>query len=236
MKTAKNSNGFIHISVSGSNIDRYYHRTSILNALNKVLPSLRGKLLDTACGGMPYRQHILANSEVDEYIGLDIKGAIHYDDEVKPDVLWDGIRMPFDDDSFDCAIATEVLEHVPDPKLFLSEIYRVLKPSGLLFFTTPFLWPLHEIPNDQQRLTPFAMKRYLSETGFYHEKVEPLGGWHASMAQMLGLWLKRGPMTPLNRKVLTLVFFPFYKYLLKKDRKNIHSDRMITGISGYAIK
>jgi len=230
------SDEFVDISLTSGNIDRYYHRSSIFNSLNDILPSLKGKLLDTACGSMPYRQYILGHSQVDTYVGLDIEGAIHYHDQVKPDILWDGVRMPIEDNSFDCAIATEVLEHVPDPKLFLSETHRVLKPRGLLFFTTPFLWPLHEVPNDQQRLTPFAMERYLSETSFRQQKIEPLGGWHASMAQMLGLWLKRGPMTALNRKILTLIFFPFYKSLLKRDQKNIHSDRMITGISGYAIK
>jgi SAM-dependent methyltransferase len=77
---------------------------------------------------MPYRDHILKNSEVTEYVGLDIETAIAYDVSVQPDFTWDGNVMPFEDNSFDCAYGTEFLEHCPDPEKVLKEVYRVLKP------------------------------------------------------------------------------------------------------------
>lgn len=39
--------------------------------------------------------------------------------------------------SFDAIICTEVLEHVPEPAVFLSHIASRLKPQGTLFLTTP---------------------------------------------------------------------------------------------------
>ena len=46
--------------------------------------------------------------------------------------------LPFDDDSFDLILFSEVLEHLSkSPKLLFSEIRRVLKPNGLLLLTTP---------------------------------------------------------------------------------------------------
>jgi ubiquinone/menaquinone biosynthesis C-methylase UbiE len=43
-------------------------------------------------------------------------------------------RLPFDDDSFDTAVATLVLCTVPDPVAAVSELARVLKPGGRLLF------------------------------------------------------------------------------------------------------
>ncbi|HNV41195.1 MAG TPA: class I SAM-dependent methyltransferase [Ornithinibacter sp.] len=46
-------------------------------------------------------------------------------------------HLPFADDTVDVVIAGEVLEHVPHPDLMLSEIRRVLTPSGALLLSTP---------------------------------------------------------------------------------------------------
>jgi SAM-dependent methyltransferase len=41
------------------------------------------------------------------------------------------------DRSFDCVVATEVLEHVERDDLFVTEVWRVLKPNGMFLMTTP---------------------------------------------------------------------------------------------------
>jgi SAM-dependent methyltransferase len=43
----------------------------------------------------------------------------------------------FANDSFDGAVAVEVIEHVEEDTLFLRECYRVLRPGGFLLLTTP---------------------------------------------------------------------------------------------------
>ena len=43
-------------------------------------------------------------------------------------------RLPFDDDSFDTAVATLVLCTIPDPAAALAELARVLRPGGRLLF------------------------------------------------------------------------------------------------------
>lgn len=47
--------------------------------------------------------------------------------------------IPFESNSFDYVIFTEVLEHVAikHPKEILEEIVRILKPDGILYLTTP---------------------------------------------------------------------------------------------------
>lgn len=49
------------------------------------------------------------------------------------------IRLPFDDESFDTVVCWEVLEHIPrhtESQAF-GEIYRVLRPGGALYLSTP---------------------------------------------------------------------------------------------------
>lgn len=46
-------------------------------------------------------------------------------------------HLTYDDASFDLVLTSDTLEHVPDPRLALKEIYRVLKPGGKHIFTIP---------------------------------------------------------------------------------------------------
>ena len=230
---------FMNLQLELSNLDNYYIRTSIFDRLKKTLPLFNGQLLDIGCGKMPYRDYILNNSNVEKYTGLDIESAITYDQSVKPDFTWDGNVMPFDDHSFDCAFGTEVLEHCPDPEKILKEVHRVLKPGGVFFFTVPFLWPLHEVPHDEYRYTPFSLERKLNNTGFNTIKIQATGGWHASMAQMLGLWVRRSDMPNSKRKILSVILKPVIKKLITMDtnkKVTFKESQMITGLTGIAYK
>jgi SAM-dependent methyltransferase len=233
------SDNFINVPFVKDNLDIYYIRTSIFKVLTSSLPKLTGKLLDIGCGKMPYKNYILENSNVHKYIGLDIENALAYDSEIKPDFTWNGINMPFENNSFECAFGTEVLEHCPDPEIVLKEVLRVLKQDGVFFFTVPFLWNLHEVPHDEYRYTPFSLERHLNNVGFKDIEIKATGGWHASMAQMLGLWVRRSPMSARKRNALSLVLKPIIKFLIKMDKPEqvvFKEGQMITGLYGIAKK
>lgn len=53
-------------------------------------------------------------------------------------VVGDGFNLPFEEHTFDCVIASEVVEHVPDPKAFVQSLFRVVKPGGSLILSTPY--------------------------------------------------------------------------------------------------
>lgn len=229
---------FIEIPFADETLDIYYIRTSIFNAVKDFCGKGGGSLLDIGCGKMPYKEYILENSSVDKYIGLDIETALIYDRKVKADYTWDGITMPFEDNQFECAFGTEVLEHCPKPEIILKETFRVLKPGGIFFFTVPFLWPLHEVPHDEYRYTPWSLERHLKNAGFVSVEIKALGGWHAALAQMMGLWVRRSGISPAKSKKLSYLFKPLIRYLIKKDEPplSFKKSSMITGLCGFAKK
>jgi SAM-dependent methyltransferase len=230
---------FLSPSFTPNNLDRYLARSSILRAFKEVLPRFSGTLLDVGCGLMPYKTLVLQSpSQAQKYIGLDLVD----NGRQKPDLIWDGQTIPLDECSIDCAMLTEVLEHCPEPEKVIKEILRVLKPGGLLFLTVPFFWTLHEVPHDEYRYTPFALERHLKNSGFAQIKLEPLGGWDASLAQMLGLWVRRrlgfSVQARLLKFIFSIVLFPIIWFLIKIDSlpKEFSESTMITGLSGTAIK
>jgi len=198
-----------------------------------ALSEFHGTVLDIACGQMPYRSLVTESpSRAERYVGMDLKGGRYG----RPDVEWDGAHIPLDDSSVDSAMATEVLEHCPDPGAVLRETRRILKPGGFFFFTVPFIWPLHCVPFDHYRYTPFAMERLLREAGFSSVCIHAMGGWDASLAQMFGLWIERRPMPRLKKTILARLAVPVMRRMFLHDisPKQFEDSSMISGLAGSA--
>ncbi|MFH2092346.1 MAG: class I SAM-dependent methyltransferase [Pseudomonadota bacterium] len=49
--------------------------------------------------------------------------------------------LPFDDNRFDCVICSEVLEHIPNDTLAITELVRILKPGKTLAISVPRFLP-----------------------------------------------------------------------------------------------
>ena len=229
---------FTNLKLKTTNLDNFLIRQAIFRALQAYLMDFHGNLLDVGCGRMPYKKFLLKNSNIKTYSGLDIDSA-SYGNNIIPDFSWDGIKMPFEEKSYQTVVATEVLEHCPDPELILKEIFRVLDDKGIFFFTVPFLWNLHEVPHDEYRYTPFSLERHLKNSGFTDINIKATGGWHASMAQMFGLWVRRSPMKENKRKWLSKIITPVMKQLIKLDKPELvkfEEGQMITGLYGLAKK
>lgn len=56
-------------------------------------------------------------------------------------VAADGRQLPFADASFDCVLASEVLEHVVDDRRAMAELARVLRPGGVVAISVPRFGP-----------------------------------------------------------------------------------------------
>jgi len=102
-----------------------------------------GKVLDVAGGT---GKHL-------KFFGLEQQGnglfLVDFSDEAVAAARLKGIqaercdlereRIPYDDESFDLALAQEIVEHLPDCEHLLRESYRVLKKGGYFYLTTPNL-------------------------------------------------------------------------------------------------
>jgi SAM-dependent methyltransferase len=49
----------------------------------------------------------------------------------------DAMSLPFASETIDVVICSQVYEHVPDDIRLFSEVYRILKPGGIVFFSGP---------------------------------------------------------------------------------------------------
>jgi SAM-dependent methyltransferase len=139
----------------------------ILEQIAKAAPRARGRLLDVGCGDKPYEPTF--RPYVTEYIGIEHESVFPETNassgERRPDLYYDGNRLPFDDASFDTVVSIQVLEHTPRPQPLLQEMARVLRPDGLLILSAPFSGRLHEEPYDFFRYTPHGLRAICGEAG-----------------------------------------------------------------------
>jgi SAM-dependent methyltransferase len=132
-----------------------------------------GRLLDLGAGSKPYEP--LYRQFFSDCMSVDTPHSPH--DTATVDVMAWGHDLPFENESFNCVICTEMLEHCPEPALVVREIARVLRPGGRAFITTPFLIPLHEMPYDFFRYTPSALRHLVEAADLRVTAIKPRGSY-----------------------------------------------------------
>lgn len=135
----------------------YFARKGLYLHIAALAPHIKGRVLDVGCGSKPYKSLFPAT----EYTGVEIAGG-----NKNADCYYDGKQFPFQDGEFDSVLTSEVLEHVFNPGVFMSEINRVLKEGGVLLLTVPFVWDEHEQPYDFARYSSFGLQHLLEQSGF----------------------------------------------------------------------
>lgn len=128
----------------------YLHRD-----LKRLLRQYGGNILDVGCGEKPYRGWF---GQVSSYIGIDVYQGEQVDVVIEPCSRW-----PLPESAFDVALCTQVLEHVTDLHLTLSEIHRVLRPGGTVIASFPFLYNEHGIPHDYRRFSAYGAQQLFAD-------------------------------------------------------------------------
>jgi SAM-dependent methyltransferase len=78
--------------------------------------------------------------------------------------------------AYDTILCCEVLEHLERPEAALRELHRVLRPTGRLILSVPFLSRLHEEPHDYFRFTEYGLRELFRRSGFEIMELTPTGG------------------------------------------------------------
>jgi ubiquinone/menaquinone biosynthesis C-methylase UbiE len=149
------------------------------------------RVLDLGCGEGSFAG-LAAEGGAGSVIGADIaEAALARARRAHPELSFERLDpdrpLPFADNGFELVWASEVIEHVADTALWLSEVRRVLAPAGRLAITTPDHGRLRLLVGGVERYsqplgdhlhlyTRRSLRRLLSEFGFGQLTVRAEGG------------------------------------------------------------
>jgi SAM-dependent methyltransferase len=164
-----------------------------------------GVLVDVGCGTRPYEN--LFN--VDQYIGVDVYVSGRSLRAKRPDLWYDGEHLPFEDESVDHVLCTQVLQYVRDPHAFVRELSRVLRVGGTLILTAPQSEPTTESPFDRFRYTEAGLSLLCTEHAFELVEIAPVIGFWQSIAYDINAsvgdsLIGRGPLGKFTLSALGL--------------------------------
>ena len=117
--------------------NRRLHETIIA-----AVPKGTDHILDVGCGNAWVAGHFCPRGVIVCSMDISLVNTRRALEEFPFDnhfaVMADVYALPFPPRTFDCIIASEIIEHVPDPATFLTKLLAVLRPGGTLVVTTPY--------------------------------------------------------------------------------------------------
>jgi len=134
----------------------------------------------------------------------------------KVNAYGDAMALPLKNDSVDLFFSSSVIEHLPDPEKAVSELFRTIKPGGLVYAEIPFIGAYHMAPYDYQRYTISGIESLFNRHGF---KLVEKGICTGPITALVLLFqhaiveaIPIGPIQYLFRVTLTWILHPL-KYL-----------------------
>ncbi len=191
-----------------------------------------GEVLDVGGGGSPYKEYFPNLKSLD------------VNPQKEADVVCDAEDMKeIADETFDLVLCTSVLEHTRRPWRVVTEIKRVLRGGGVAIVSVPFLYPLHETPEDYYRFSKYWLKDQFMDLDIL--VLEPTGGILNAFANLyqrlafqaefpMGTSLILKPFFLITAQVMdTLDFLSDYIVQYGDARKEKKEDQIMC--SGYIL-
>lgn len=131
-------------TINSNPIVKYEQDLRSNTVLNLLAASPKERILDIGCGNA--RDIVKIASSGAEVVGVDISKSMVEAAKKETErigqhgislTVGDATHLDFADSSFDKVLCSEVIEHIPNTDLALSEMWRVLKPGGTLVISTP---------------------------------------------------------------------------------------------------
>jgi len=171
-----------------------------------------GVLVDLGCGNAPLAG--MYRHRVSKYVWADWPNSphriYHLDIEVDLNEL-----LPFEDASFDTVLLSDVLEHIALPDQLIAEVSRTMKINGVAIIGVPFMYCIHEQPNDHHRYTRFKLQDFAVRNGLEILELSEYAG---------GIDVLQDTLTKI------LSFSPFSKWLAYLTHYLFSLIKMIPGL------
>jgi SAM-dependent methyltransferase len=149
-----------------------------LQELQQAMHHIQGIVVDLGCGDKPFEALLAPHSS----IGVD-KSAL------TADIVADISTLPLTTGSIDTVICFRVMDDIAETTMFLDEVYRVLRPGGVLLLSVNQTWRTHDPPDDYYRWTKFGLKYVLEKSHFTVGEIKPIGGLWAFVSTRTVFWL-----------------------------------------------
>jgi SAM-dependent methyltransferase len=205
----------------------------LLKAYIAAKPWISGDLLEVGCGEGRGVEELLPLAK--SYVGLDKIGeVISMLQDKFPGVDFRQAVIPpfggFGDATFDTIVSFQVIEHIPNDRLFLQEIYRMLKPGGKAIISTPNIThTLSRNPWHEREYTPQQLID-LSAAIFDEVEAKGVGGnekvWAYHEANRKSVQkIMRFDIFDLQHKLPASVLRMPYEILNRVNRNKLHKQQ-----------
>ena len=153
-------------------------RDIIFDWLQQILKGYKDpQILDIGCG-TGFNIAYLHKLGFDQAAGLDFSpDALAYcrARQLNGLICGDAEKLPIRHGCYDIVLTLDIIEHIKDDRHALSEIYRILKPDGVLVIFVPafqFLWSFQdEISHHQRRYNARELREKVLQAGFELRKL-----------------------------------------------------------------